>query len=295
MLSRIELVVGELPNGVVKAHDLNWSGEALIFSKSKIESALKGDTLDVSGVYILSGFLMANGDRPEEVIYIGSGDSVRDRIQSHNNKKLFWRTAIVFYRPVQELHLGNIRYIESRLIQLALSAKAVLLDNINSPKPPTMPDGAKEESEAFVDRCVLYLRALGLDFFTAEDTPPLDGTRIKGADDPDPMGIVPDHLRKAVEVLRAELVFPQAMFYSTKSPDVRAKVSSGGPFRVFARLKFQSKGIRLELKDVDNNIFVEMGTKEVSGSLKEQIKQAYELALEKVSSAGGLGTANTHR
>src|SRR5437868_5160673 len=130
---------------------------------------------------------------PEEIIYIGSGDSVRDRIQSHSRSRLFWRTAVVFHRPGQELHYGNIRYIEARLIALAQATNVVPLDNDTTPHIPNMPDSARQESEQFVGRIVLYLRALGLDFFTPPQTP-----EKPEVSESDPLTQVPRPLRSVV-------------------------------------------------------------------------------------------------
>jgi hypothetical protein len=82
MAAIVELVLDDnVPGGVVRVRDGNWKGEALVCSRRKIQSALSGDLLDVSGVYILVG-TRPNEKQVEDVIYIGSGDSTRSNTES---------------------------------------------------------------------------------------------------------------------------------------------------------------------------------------------------------------------
>lgn len=142
-----------------------------------------------------------------------------------------------------------------------------------------MPESSKLESEQFVDHIVLYLRALGLDFFTP---PPTEVTSSE-LDDSDPISEVPINLRPVVGNLAAVLVkMPQATFYATKSPDVRAKVTVGQTFRVFARLKFRKNGIRVQLKDLNEDLFVPAEEQNAAGKLTGKLEAAHKIAVEKL-------------
>jgi hypothetical protein len=104
--------------------------------------------------------------------HIGQGDSVRDRIQSHLKNKEFWREAVVFYRQPDELHAGNIKYLESRLIQLAIAAGNCVLENAVSPQTPALAVAEKESTEDFLKHAIFSLGAIGYDFFTPEPVLP---------------------------------------------------------------------------------------------------------------------------
>lgn len=89
---RLFLVDGS-PTGLMTAEIMNWTGHALIASRSRIGDALKREEASRTGVYFLLG------DDPEQPtkkkVYIGEGDIVADRIKTHVNdgSKDFWTRA----------------------------------------------------------------------------------------------------------------------------------------------------------------------------------------------------------
>ena len=266
------------PDGPRRIFEANWSGECLMCSRARIESILVGELFDVSGVYVLVGpskaGFKADRIRFESELYVGQGDSVGDRIQSHLKKKDFWKTALVFHRPHRPLNAGNIKYLESRLVQLAGKAGNCVLNNGTVPQIPSLAPTEKIDTEQFLTHMLFVLQALGFDFFT----------KLEFAPEAAPEEVVhdikiPAELKRLVNDLKVALLkFPNTELYFTKTPDYRAKVVAGNSFRVFARLKFRKHRLKVELKDVDK---LELEpNKPLEQRLLEKIAEAHSKAQE---------------
>jgi hypothetical protein len=270
------------PDGPRRIFEANWSGECLMCSRFRIESVLKGSLFDVPGVYVLVGpsraDLVDNRVRFESELYVGQGDSVSERIQSHLRKKDFWRTAVVFHRPHNPLNAGNIKYLESRLVQFAKDAGNCVLNNSVVPQLPTLSKTEKSDTEQFLTRTLFVLKALGFDFFHKELFP---------VDESEPADLaVPEKLRPFIEDVRAAVAkLPDAQFYSTKTPDFRAKVVDGKDFRVFARIKLRKDGFKFDLKDVA--VLKLLSQARLEGYIRDRFFEAHLKAQEYLLAKGG--------
>lgn len=270
-------------DGPRRVRDNDWAGECLVCSRNRIHDALSAEIFDVSGVYVLVGptTLKENESRYETTLYIGEGDSVRDRLQSHLRKRDFWRTAVVFHRRVHPLHAGDIKYLEARLIQLATEAGQCVLANSISPQLPTLGDADRNDADKFLLRMIFFLQALGLDFFSPAATkiePEKEGEHLQA---PEP----PVHLKPTLDALaRLVQVFPRSEWYETRTPDSRARVWSTDRrnFHVFLRCKYRRGGVQLELRGLTDERF-ELTTAEIPEVIKDLIRQSYDRSIEYLS------------
>ncbi len=82
------------PEGLRLIDRMNWTGQGIVFPReawAKIKSRLE---FGKPGVYILVGYVSEDDDLP--TLYIGQGDIVRSRIDSHVQNRDFWSKAVVF-------------------------------------------------------------------------------------------------------------------------------------------------------------------------------------------------------
>ena len=88
---QVFLVDGQ-PAGLRKATIHGWTGLIFVSGASAFGDLTARDEVDRTGVYILSGPDPENhgGTR----VYIGSGNSVAERIDQSARKRDFWETAI---------------------------------------------------------------------------------------------------------------------------------------------------------------------------------------------------------
>lgn len=91
--------------------------------------------LQQTGVYLLLG---PRPDGEGELLYVGEGDPIRPRLESHYAQKDFWTRAIGFVAVGGLLNKAHVQFLEARLIALARAAKRVPLDNVVSKASPLL-------------------------------------------------------------------------------------------------------------------------------------------------------------
>ncbi len=160
---RIFLVEGT-PNSILTAEIINWTGKVIVAPRSQLPELATRTEAKRTGVYILAG------DDPQnlikERIYIGESDNVFKRLTEHNkdDNKDFWiRTALIISKD-ENLTKSHIRYLESRLIQLAQQSKRGTLDNSTNPETPRLPESDTADMEFFLSQIQMLLPVLGFSF-----------------------------------------------------------------------------------------------------------------------------------
>jgi hypothetical protein len=150
------------PDGLRLVERSNWIGKAVVFPRTLLPSIKKRDEFGQTGVYLLLG---PRDDGEGEKLYIGEGDPVRDRLESHYAKKDFWTRAVFFVAGPGQLNKAHVQYLESRLIQLAKAAKRMTLDNGNNPTEPTLSEADRADMQVFLDNMLGMLPVLGIHAF----------------------------------------------------------------------------------------------------------------------------------
>jgi len=140
----------------------NWIGKAVVFPRALLPSIKKRDEFGQTGVYLLLG---PREDGEGEKLYIGEGDPVGDRLESHYAKKDFWTRAVFFVAGPGQLNKAHVQYLEAHLIQLAKSARRMTLDNGNQPTDPTLSEADRADMHVFLDNMLGMLPVLGIHAF----------------------------------------------------------------------------------------------------------------------------------
>ncbi|MBS1560996.1 MAG: GIY-YIG nuclease family protein [Bacteroidetes bacterium] len=159
---RIFLPTGD-PDGIRTIEKSNWSGIGLVFPRSLFAEARARKELDRTGVYVLIGPPEDNGIRK---IYIGEGDPIKGRLESHAKSKEFWTSCVAYTSKDENLNKAHVQYLESRLYALAAEGKRCLLDNGNVPQLPSMSEADKADAEGFLAELLLCLPVLGVTMFS---------------------------------------------------------------------------------------------------------------------------------
>ena len=160
---RLYLVEG-VPSGIITAEIMNWTGKATVCPRSQLAELASREEVKKTGVYILSG---EDTDNPlQEVIYIGESENVLDRLKSHNKdpNKDFWTKTFIFTNKDDNLTKGHVRYLESRLLQIANQAKRAKIENGTNPDYTILPESDIADMEYFIEQIKLLLPVLGLTF-----------------------------------------------------------------------------------------------------------------------------------
>lgn len=160
---RLFLVDGS-PTGLMTAEIMNWTGHAVITSRSRIGEALKREEASRTGVYFLVG------DDPEQPtktkVYIGEGDVVADRIKTHvsDESKDFWTRACFITSKDTNFTKAHARYLENRLVHLTRVANRANLANGNEPSKKALPESDVADMEFFLEQIQLILPVVDFDF-----------------------------------------------------------------------------------------------------------------------------------
>ena len=140
----------------------NWSGRGIVCPRADYADNKKRPDFHSTGVYILIG---PSEDNELPTVYVGEGDPVKPRLDSHFANKDFWTRAIFFTSKDENLNKAHIQHIESRLVGLATELNRCVLDNGNSPSLPNLSEMDVAEAEGFLDEVLLCLPILGVSAF----------------------------------------------------------------------------------------------------------------------------------
>jgi len=151
------------PTGLHKATIHGWTGLLFVSGASAFGDLTARVEVDRTGVYILSG------PDPDKVgatrVYIGSGNSVAERIKQSALKRDFWETAITVTTSDDDLSKGHAEFLEARLIELTYQASRVTLDNGTQPDTSRrrLPEVDVANMEQFLANLRMILPVIGQD------------------------------------------------------------------------------------------------------------------------------------
>lgn len=151
------------PEGVRFIDQMNWTGQGIVFPREKWAETKNLPVFDLPGVYILSGFTAEDDDLP--TVYVGEGDGIRGRIDSHAKAKDFWTWGIAFVSTNNGLNKAHVQWLEYALVNQAISAQRCRLDNGNTPQEPALADIEKAGTRTFLKEVLRILPLAGLRAF----------------------------------------------------------------------------------------------------------------------------------
>lgn len=99
------------------------------------------------GIYFLFG---KDEESNEDLAYIGEAENVFDRLQFHLLNKEFWNEVVLFVSKDENLTKAHVKYLESRLIQMAFAAKRYKIENYNQPQLSSLPLADRDAMEEFL-------------------------------------------------------------------------------------------------------------------------------------------------
>ena len=151
------------PDGLRIVERSNWIGKALVFPRALLPQVKQRPELAQTGVYLLLG---PRADGEGEMLYVGEGDPIRPRLESHYAQKDFWTRAIGFTTATAgQLNKAHVQFLEARLIALARAAKRLPLDNANQPTEPSLSEADRADMEVFLNHMLGMLPVLGVHAF----------------------------------------------------------------------------------------------------------------------------------
>jgi hypothetical protein len=149
----------------------NWVGKAIYSPRSALNKILTRSEFDNPGIYCLKGD--PTDEAFGENIYIGEAENIKSRIKQHlSDPNKDFKELIFFISKDELLTKTQIKYLESRLIQLAIEAKTAEIENGNSPNLPTLHEADISDMEYFLEQIKLMLPVMGFRFLIPSTVKP---------------------------------------------------------------------------------------------------------------------------
>jgi hypothetical protein len=154
------------PDGLLTAEVFNWTGHVIRTPRTQIKDALSLHGANHTGVYVLLG---QTEDGP--LAYIGEAEDIGDRLRQHVSGKDWWDTAVMITTSADALHKAHVKYLESRLVEIARDVGRAPLENGNTPARSSLNPAAVANMESFLDVLNMVLPAIGVELFVDKKRP----------------------------------------------------------------------------------------------------------------------------
>lgn len=151
------------PEGLRIIERQSSPGKFFIFPRNKWGQIKNRPELNGPGIYVLSGY-SENKESDKSTIYIGQGDTIKNRIENHLKNKNFWDKAVIFVCK-DKINSTHAKWLEHKLIEKALKADRSFVENGNSPQEPTISEAEKAELQIFLTEIYETLPLVNLKAF----------------------------------------------------------------------------------------------------------------------------------
>ena len=116
-----------------------------------------------TAVYLLFGKAEFSTTKPR--VYIGEAENAYGRLVQHVSEKEFWNESVVFISKDENLNKAHIKYLESRLYEIAISASRYDVQNGNTPTKSSISEADQAEMEEFIDYVKMLINTMGFKVF----------------------------------------------------------------------------------------------------------------------------------
>lgn len=157
-------VVDGDPDGVKIIDRQNWTGWGIAFPRASWPSISKRREFGTAGGYILIGPGEGSSDELPTV-YIGQGDEIRTRLDSHFKNKDFWDWGYAFVSKGTGLNRAHTTWLEHALIDYADKAGQCHLDNGTRPNEPILSEWERADTYGFLQEMLRILPLLNVRVF----------------------------------------------------------------------------------------------------------------------------------
>lgn len=141
----------------------NWVGKAIYSPRSSVSKIINRPEFDNPGIYFLKGD--PTEEAFDERIYIGEAENIKTRLKQHlSDPNKDFKELVFFISKDELLTKTQIKYLEARLVQLALDAKTAQIENGNSPSLPTLHEADISDMEYYLEQMKLILPIMGFKF-----------------------------------------------------------------------------------------------------------------------------------
>jgi len=151
-------LVDGIPDGRLVGEISNWTGKAFKIPRKLLKESAKRDELAKAGVYFLFGKSEENPD--EDAVYVGEAEEAYKRL-TQQQKLEFWSEAVVFISKDENLNKAHVKYLESKLYDIAKAAKRYTIANSSTPTCPAISESEQAVMTEFISNLRVLINTLG--------------------------------------------------------------------------------------------------------------------------------------
>ncbi|RLC29132.1 GIY-YIG nuclease family protein [Candidatus Woesebacteria bacterium] len=151
-------LVDGIPDGRLVGEISNWTGKAFKIPRKLLKESAKRDELSKAGVYFLFGKSEENPD--EYAVYIGEAEEAYKRL-AQQQKLEFWSEAVIFISKDENLNKAHVKYLESKLYDIAKAAKRYTITNASTPTCPVISESEQAVMAEFISNLRVLINTLG--------------------------------------------------------------------------------------------------------------------------------------
>ena len=150
------------PKGTQYVFISNKICQMFVIPRANLSILNERTDLQTPAFYILLG----EDENIKPKAYIGETENFRERVKSHDSKKVFWQKALIFISKDAAMTKADVQYLEHRAIADAKKANVFVLDeNKQIPKSPNLPEYQKDSMDEFYDAIKFLTSFIGCNIF----------------------------------------------------------------------------------------------------------------------------------
>jgi len=151
-------LIDGIPDGRLVGEISNWTGKAFKIPRKLLKESAKREELVKAGVYFLFGKSEEIPD--EDAVYIGEAEETYKRL-AQQQKLEFWSEAVVFISKDENLNKAHVKYLESKLYEIAKTAKRHTITNSSTPTCPAISESEQAVMTEFISNLRILINTLG--------------------------------------------------------------------------------------------------------------------------------------
>lgn len=151
-------LIDGIPDGRLVGEISNWTGKAFKIPRKLLRESANRDELAKAGVYFLFGKSEDNPD--SDAVYIGEAEEAFKRL-AQQQKLEFWSEAVVFISKDENLNKAHVKYLESKLYDIAKSVKRYTIINSSTPTCPAISESEQAVMTEFISNLRILINTLG--------------------------------------------------------------------------------------------------------------------------------------
>lgn len=147
-------------DSLITAEFSNWNGKAIKIPRIEVSECKRTD-IKGAGVY----YLFCKEEDDTDSVYIGEAENIQERLMQHlrdyaaEKETYYWNTVVLFVG--RDLNKALIRYLESRLVDMARDSKRYLVLTKNTYRKTILKESQIAAMEEFLDNIKVLINTLG--------------------------------------------------------------------------------------------------------------------------------------